>query len=292
MSSAVTTPQGAPVALVERFNKAIGQQVRDLLPAHVAPDRFFRSLAFAVSQNKRLMEMAQQSIAKVAIPAVRAAELGLVISGALGEAYLVPYGDDVAMIPGYKGLISLARRGGDIKQIVARVVYKGESFSYNEAREFPIEHEPDFDAETEGERRFPYAIATFNGGGQQALVMPRWKVLRIQNASLSRLKDWQRAKSPWTTETGEMWKKTAVRALVKMLPISTEKLQRALEMDDEASRMRGEAIDAEAELLPEDGDVPEAPVSPAEQIKADLRARKGKAAQAEAPVNLDSEPQS
>lgn len=276
MSALVPQEKAAPSPLVARFQKAIGQQIADLLPAHVTPDRFLRSLAFAVSQNKRLFELAQQNIAKVAIPAVKAAELGLVISGALGEAYLVPYGDEVAMVPGYKGLISLARRGGDIKQIVARVVYKGEAFDYNEGREFPIVHTPDFDRDVEGEWRFPYAIATFNGGGQQALVVPKWKCLRIMNNSLAKLKDWQRAKSPWTTETGEMLKKTSVRALVKLLPISTEKLQRALELDAEAAQIRGEMIDAEAEIVPDNPDSePDAPTGTAAQVaelKASLKA--------------------
>ncbi len=294
MSSAVTAPQGAEgktPALIERFKYAIGKQVTDVLPKHVALDRFMRSLAFAVSQNETLFRIAQQDIARVAVPAMKAAELGLVISGALGEAYLIPYKDEVQMIPGYKGLISLARRGGDIKQMIANVVYEGEEFDYSEARECPVIHRQNFDADTEGKWRFPYAVATFNGGGQQAKVVPKWKCLKIMNASIGRLQAWQKAKSPWTTETAEMLKKTAIRALFKYLPISTEHLQHALDIDNDNARRRGEMIDAEAELLPQDENGEQAaPVSPAEQIKADLRARKGKAAP-EAPAgNPDAEP--
>lgn len=272
MSALVPQEKAAP--LVERFKAAIGKQVTDVLPKHVALDRFMRSLAFAVSQNDTLFRIAQQDIARVAVPAMKAAELGLVISGALGEAYLIPYKDEVQMIPGYKGLISLARRGGDIKQMVANVVYKGEEFSYDESRECPVHHVQDFDAETEGEWRFPYAIATFNGGGQQAKVVPKWKCRKIMNASLSRLKDWQKAKSPWTTETAEMLKKTAIRALFKYLPVSTEQLQHALDIDNDNARRRGEMIDAEAELLPADNpdSEPEAPTGTAAQV-AELKAQ-------------------
>ena len=51
-----------------------------------------------------------------------AAEVGLEPGGALGHMYLVPFGNDVTPIIGYRGLLELARRTGQVREVRAVVV--------------------------------------------------------------------------------------------------------------------------------------------------------------------------
>ena len=67
---------------------------------------------------------------------IQSSQLGLYVDGVLGHAYLVPYWNgkekrrEVQLIPGYKGLIDLARRSGSVESISARVVYKNDDFDF------------------------------------------------------------------------------------------------------------------------------------------------------------------
>ena len=54
------------------------------------------------------------------------AQLGLEVGGLLGHAYLIPYGRECQLVIGYKGLMELARRSGQIKSIEARAVFEGD----------------------------------------------------------------------------------------------------------------------------------------------------------------------
>jgi len=212
---------------------AIQPQITQILPSHVRPERYLRAVTLAVAQNRALAEANVHSLRAAVL---KAAELGLVPNSPLGEAYLIPFKGEVQMIPGYRGLISLARRSGDVSTIEARVVYEGEPFVYRVGPSGTFEHTPNLDVETEGKRRFAYAWARLKDGSFCVEVVPRWKIEAIKRTSLAKIKnDDKREQSPWVAHEGEMWRKTAVRALFKYLPVSSEMIARALEADDDAS---------------------------------------------------------
>ena len=56
---------------------------------------------------------------------VKASQLGLEVGSAMGHAYLVPYKTEATLIIGYRGMLALARRSGEIQSITARVVSAG-----------------------------------------------------------------------------------------------------------------------------------------------------------------------
>ena len=72
--------------------------------------------------------------------------LGLEPNTPLGQAYLIPY--TVKGVPtvqfqiGYKGLIDLAYRSGEIESIQAHVVYENDSFDFNYGLEPKLMHKP------------------------------------------------------------------------------------------------------------------------------------------------------
>lgn len=257
----MTTPASAVVAreqnpkqryaaiegLVEERRDAI---VRTL-PATVDPDMFINVALQAVTRTPRLMECTPQSIVK----ALRdAAEVGLVPSGLLGSAYLVPYYSkhaksyEAQFQAGYRGLIDLARRSGEVRLIEAHVVRERDDFAFAYGTEGFIRHVPYLNLtgergpETVDERGEPkmgelldggkyiaaYARAVLTSGEEQFEVMSITEVEAIRRRSKAS------DEGPWVTDYAEMARKTPTRRLLKYLPLSASALTRALEMEDAA----------------------------------------------------------
>lgn len=223
----------------------IRAQVSTLLPKHVTPERFMRAANLAVAQNPYLLELDRMSLLQ---SVAKAAELGLTPNTPLGECYLIPFGRKVQMIPGYRGLITLARRSGEVVRIGAHVVYEGEEFNVSYGPQGQFKHVPNLEVEKTAARRFAYAYAVFRDGTDHIEVVPRWKIEKVKADALAKIRDdRRRAESPWVVWEDEMWRKTAIRALFKYLPVSTEDVRRSLERADaiehEAAQERGELVD-------------------------------------------------
>lgn len=205
-----------------------------VLPKHMTPERLIKVAMLAYSKTPKLRECSLESVGQAVM---QAAELGLEPGGVLGHAYLVPYGNTCTLIPGYRGLIELARRSGEIESIEAHVVYANDKFTLKFGLDPVLEHEPNLDSEPGG-LRFVYAIAKLKDGGKQLEVMTKAQVDAIRKRSKSG------NNGPWVTDYEEMARKTVVRRLVKYLPLSTERaetLAKALELDND-----NEAIDVTA----------------------------------------------
>lgn len=198
-------------------------QMAMALPKSITPDRFFRVVMTAVQTTPKLLECDRRSLLAAVMTS---AQLGLE-PGPLGHAYLIPYGDKVQFIPGYRGMIDLARRSGQIDTIQAHVVYDGDAFQVAFGLNPVLQHTPKMD----GERGNPwvvYAIAKLNGGGTQFEVMTVREVEAVRSRSKA-------AKSgPWVTDWEEMARKTVVRRLFKYLPVSVE-MSRAVTLDEQAA---------------------------------------------------------
>ncbi|MBB5154992.1 recombination protein RecT [Saccharopolyspora phatthalungensis] len=140
------------------------------------------------------------------------AQLGLE-PGPLGEAYLVPYGDQVTFIPGYRGLIKLAWNSGQLRNISARVVHEEDEFEYSYGLHPDLIHKPARGAR--GGITDVYAAATLLDGGAEFEVMSVDAVEAIRGRSRAG------KKGPWVTDWEAMARKTAVRQLAKWLPMAT-----------------------------------------------------------------------
>ena len=102
----------------ERFNKMLGDKSAG----------FLSSLLSLVNNNKLLAKADPKT---VLAGAATAAALDLPINPSLGQAWLVPYGNGAQFQLGYKGVIALAQRTGQIKSIVMTPVYEGEIRDWN-----------------------------------------------------------------------------------------------------------------------------------------------------------------
>lgn len=199
-------------------------QISAALPRHMTPDRMVRVVTTEVRKNPELLGCDPVSFLGAII---QCSQLGLEPGNALGHAYLIPFWNnkkgvkEVQFIPGYRGLIDLARRSGQIISISARAVHENDHFRYGYGTEEFIEHIP---TEGEpGELTHVYAVAKLKDGGIQMEVMSRAQVEAIRTKGNNN--------PVWKSHFDEMARKTVVRRIFKYLPVSVEMAGAALASD-------------------------------------------------------------
>ena len=157
--------------------------------------------------------------------------LDLTVDGAIGEAYLMVYGVEVKLVIGYKGLIKLAQRSGEVKSLFAACVYETDTFKVSYGMQQNVIHELDESSDrTTGDLTHVYAICTLTNGTQIPLVMDR---AAIENHRRTFSKGSDRSSSPWVTSPERMWMKTVIRKMLNsgMIPLSAE-IKESLNDDD------------------------------------------------------------
>ncbi len=166
----------------------------------------------------------------------------------LGHAYLVPYGETATLIVGYKGLIDLARRSGQLSTIFARIVYQRDQFEYAYGLTERLEHIP-ANVDDSGDIQAAYAVARLKDGGTQFEVMSKREIDAIRDRSKAS------KNGPWVTDYAEMAKKTVLRRLCKMLPASVE-LARAVALDERADlglpQQLEDVVEGQIEVTPKE----------------------------------------
>ncbi len=259
-------------------------ELQAVIPAHMKPEKLVKIALVAASRNPLLLQCSQASILKSLMVA---GQLGLEPDGTLGSAYLVPYMNrktgqyEAQLIPGYRGLIDLARRSGQIRNISARVVYEKDKFEVHFGTEDRIIHEPSWE-ENPGKLKAVYAVAWFKDGSFQAEFMTRAQVDAIRARSMAS------GSGPWASDYDEMARKTVVRRLCKYLPLSPE-LAAAVELDNlaesggdqkaviDAIDISFEGLEPDPEALEQDGGVLEAGQEAAPKTQAASMAEKVRA---------------
>lgn len=244
-TGAVATKSEKPRTVLDVINgPGFQNQIKMALPKNLTPERLTRIVMTEFRKSPKLQTATPASFMAAVI---QAAQLGIEPGSALGLGYLVPFMNyktkqqECQFILGYRGMISLARRSGEILSINAYVVHKNDEFSYQLGLHPDIRHVPSSSANP-GPVVFVYAVAQLRGGGVQFEVMSRAEIEAIRNSSQgwkSAEKFQSTAQSPWTTHFDEMAKKTVVRRMFKYLPVSTE-ANYALDIEDRIDR--GESV--------------------------------------------------
>lgn len=200
-----------PVGVVRQQLQLREDQLVALLGPSIPVERFLTVALHAVNSNKDILRCTPASI----VEAIReAATLRLEPTGLLGDAYLVRYGDQARLIPGYRGLMKLARRSGQVEKIDAQVVYDGDAFEVHLGTEARVVHDPVIDGER-GNYTGAYAFARMTTGE----VIVEW--MSVADIEVVRRSSRAGAKGPWVDFWGEMARKTVLRRLMKRLPLDT-----------------------------------------------------------------------
>lgn len=228
-------------------------EIAKVLPKHLNPERLLKIAQVAATTTPKLLECYLPTL----VSAIgQCAQMGLEPNTVLGHAYLVPYFNnkkrrmEVQVIIGYKGLIDLARRSGQIVSIAAHAIYSNDKFECAYGLEEKLLHVPAMTGER-GDIVGFYAVAHMKDGGHAFEVMTLSQVRKIAAASQSRGES-----GPWKDHFVEMGRKTAIRRLAKFLPLSVE-FQTAAALDSMAAEGRPQdlderTIDGDFAWLPED----------------------------------------
>jgi len=264
LRATATGNQQNPVTAFRGFLEKQKSQLAAALPKHISPDRMIRLACTEFAKNPTLQKCTPVSVFGAII---QASQLGLEI-GVLGQAYLVPYRNnktnsyEAQFIPGYKGLIGLARRSGEVTSIETNIVYEQDEFSLALGLETELKHVPNLDGDR-GKPRLVYGVARFRDGGHHLEWMTIGEVNKIRARSKAS------NNGPWVTDFEQMVRKTLIRRMANYLPMSIE-LQNALQVDDAVSEGRRATLDGDFVIVTD-------PDDQTEQQDAELRKLEGAA---------------
>lgn len=214
----VKGPQARLKAIKDELANA-SKSLAMLLPKHVTIDRMVRIVTSSVSRTPQLLDCTPQSIV---LATAQACALGLEPNQALGLGYLVPFGREAQFIPGYRGLVRLAVQSGEVQWVQSRIVHEKDTFEVEYGTEQRIVHKPFVADEEAGRVIGAYAVAEMKNGAKL------FEFMTIAQLDAIRRRSKSADSGPWKTDTTEMYRKTVVRRLCKSLPLSEERLERAL----------------------------------------------------------------
>lgn len=246
-----------PKEQIAHLLKVKQAEIAKMLPKHLNAERLMKVAQIAATTTPAL---AKCDVASLVGAIGQCAQMGLEPNTVLGHAYLVPFNvkrkdadgnekwvNSVQVIIGYKGLIDLARRSGQIVSIAAHEVCENDEFELVYGLDEKLNHTPAMGER--GEILGFYAIAKLKDGGHAFEFMSRYQVDEIMKASQSKGKY-----GPWKDHYTEMGRKTVIRRLAKYLPLSIE-FQTAAALDSMAEGGRDQhtdSIDGDFTLMPDD----------------------------------------
>lgn len=240
-NTAVTNKKKATT--IKDFVKLYEGEIARALPTVITSERFSRMVLTAITQTPKLAECTPQSFVGSMLTA---AQLGLEPNTPLGQAYLIPFRNKGVMCCqfqlGYKGLIDLVHRSGEVKSIEARVVYENDTFEYQLGLEPKLLHKPA--ASDRGNAIWYYAIYHLINGGYAFEVMSKEDVEKHARKYSKSF-----GAGPWQTEFDEMAKKTVLKKLLKYAPLKTE-FVRGVTADEKVNTV--DFADNEINIIPED----------------------------------------
>lgn len=210
---------------IKDYIKMYENQIAKALPDVLTPERFSRMVLTAITKTPKLGECTPQSFIGSMLTA---AQLGLEPNTPLGQAYLIPYGNSCQFQIGYKGLLELAHRSGEIKTLEARCVYENDEFNIEYGLNPNLIHKPTF--VNRGELIGVYAVYHTVNGGYAFEFMSKEEIETHRNQYSKSYKD---KNSAWQTDFESMAKKTVIKRLLKYAPLKTE-FVRAISSDEKS----------------------------------------------------------
>lgn len=207
--------------------KKMEEQIKEALPKLMDVSRFSRCMLTAIKNSPAIMKCDKIT---VLASMMMAAQLGLEPNSPLGQCYLIPYGGECQFQFGYKGWLNMVRRSGEVGNIYAEVVYENDEFELNLGLDRDLKHKPELNGDR-GKPVMVYAVAQLKDGDKPFIWMPKSEVESIKEEATKKMK--YANMSPWNhpRNWSEMWKKTAVKRLCKLLPLSVE-VQNKLAQDE------------------------------------------------------------
>lgn len=243
---------------MQQYIKSMESEIAKALPSVITPERFTRIALTAVSANPQLAQCTPSSFLGAMMTS---AQLGMEVNTPLGQAHVLPYRNkgvlEAQFIMGYKGLIDLAYRSGEVEIIQAQVVYENDEFTCEYGLEPKLVHKPA--DSNRGEPVKVYAMFKTKNGGYGFEVMSMDDV-RQHAAKYS--KAYNSGFSPWKTNFEEMAKKTVLKRVLKYAPLKSDFVRAAVQdevvkksISEDMYEVPAEVIDADFTVEPETGEI-------------------------------------
>lgn len=244
------TAQSKETGVVEKKTKTIfdiiqagAKQFATALPKHINTDRFVRIAITTIRQNPKLAQCSQESLLGALMVS---AQLGLE-PGILGQCYLIPYGRECQFQIGYKGMIELLRRSGQLKDIYAYSVYENDDFEITYGLDRNLIHKPNL--ANKGDFLGCYCVAILKDDTRAFEYMSKEEI-EAHAKKFSKTF----GNGPWKTDFEAMSHKTVVKKMLKWLPLSVEFLEN-IEKDDKSFKVTDTKNAEDIEIIENNGDI-------------------------------------
>ena len=246
------TAQNKETAVAEKKPKTIfdviqagAKQFATALPKHINTDRFVIIAITTIRQNPKLAQCSQESLLGALMVS---AQLGLE-PGTLGQCYLIPYGRECQFQIGYKGMIELLRRSGQLKDIYAYSVYENDDFEITYGLDRNLIHKPNL--ANKGNFLGCYCVAILKDDTRAFEYMTKEEI-EAHAKKFSKTF----GNGPWKTDFEAMAHKTVVKKMLKWLPLSVEFLEN-IEKDDKSFKISDDKNTdlKDVEVIENNGDI-------------------------------------
>lgn len=240
MANEVTTTN-QPQTLQGLMNSgAVMKKLNDVLGSEKKASSFVSSVISVANGNSMLRNANPMTILGSAMVA---ATLDLPVVPTLGMAYIVPYKGNCQFQLGYKGLIELAERSGQFKNIIDEVVYEGQLIKKNK---FTGEYEFDEDAKTSDKIIGYMARMDLVNGFSKTIYWTREEV----EAHAKRFSQAFRGGkgSPWQSDFDAMARKTVLKALFAKYAPKSVAIQQAIKFDQAVVRPSDALTDEDLQI--------------------------------------------
>jgi len=222
---------GGRILTVFDFMKDKRDLLADALPKHITADRLVGMFTMVINTNPELLQCSQASLIGAI---VQTAQLGL-MPGNINQCYYVPFNNkkkdgsvvkEVQFILSYRGMIELVNRSGKAAILAAECVHENDQWHYQQGLNPELDHIP---AETNRGRVIgAYCIAKDSVIGEKLFVfLNREEIDKVRGASRAGQSDY----SPWAKWYEEMAKKTAIKRICKLLPLTVD-IQKKISTDE------------------------------------------------------------
>lgn len=202
---------------------AVLKKLNDVLGSEKKAASFVSSVISVANGNAYLRNANPMTILGSAMVA---ATLDLPVIPTLGLAYIVPYKGQAQFQLGYKGLIELAERSGQFKNIIDEVVYEGQLVKKNK---FTGEYEFDEDAKKSDKVVGYMARMDLVNGFSKTIF---WTKEEVENHAKKFSQAFRSGNSsPWQSDFDAMARKTVLKALFAKYAPKSVAIQQAIKYD-------------------------------------------------------------
>ncbi len=197
-----------------QLNRFYLSTINDLLQEQeINPQQFLHMAVNQIKRNPKLLQVFKDNPSSVFSSILTCAEFGLSPTSQMGEAWLIPYGNECQFQIGYQGLAKILYKNRDVQNITAESVYENDKFEYALGLSPNLTHTPA--TSNRGNLVAVYCVVRFR---EQE---PIFKVMSVEE--LKEIQKLSKAgnRSIWFSGTDPqnwMLKKTCFKQLCKMLP--------------------------------------------------------------------------